>query len=445
MSSFIPFILGAIALAALTTLWLTYPWWGPYLAARRKGGDRRPTSADLPSPLARDTLNAAIYRDQLAELERDHANGLISEADCATARSEINRRLLDDVDGARAAETAAPEQTAKPTRRRAPTWFALLLLLPLAAASIYLQLGTPAGIIDTEKQASRSMREMETAVDSLAKKLAANPDNPEGWAMLARSYGMLGRWDDAISAFGKIGPSLDSNPNLLATFAEVRFRAAQNQFTADVRELVAKALVADPDNLHALLLAGSDAFQSGRWQKAIDYWERLVAQLDPGSDDARDIVEGIARARAELGTNDGTKGAGRPQVGAGNTAKRNAADPSAVSGKVTLAPALAQQVKPDATVFVFARAVSTDDAPAPRIPLAAVRLRVSDLPYTFTLDDTMAMNPAMKISDFPRVRIEARVSTTGNAAPASGDLVGESGPVKPGTANVAVSIARQLP
>ena len=109
MSSFIPFILGAIALAALTTLWLTYPWWGPYLAARRKGDDRRPTSADLPSPLARDTLNAAIYRDQLAELERDHANGLISEADCATARSEINRRLLDDVDGARAAETAAPD------------------------------------------------------------------------------------------------------------------------------------------------------------------------------------------------------------------------------------------------------------------------------------------------------------------------------------------------
>ena len=74
-----------------------------------------------------------------------------------------------------------------------------------------------------------------------------------------------------------------------------------------------------------------------------------------------------------------------------------------------------------------------------------MRLRVSDLPYTFTLDDTMAMNPAMKISDFPRVRVEARVSTTRNAAPASGDLVGESGPVKPGTANIAVSIARQLP
>ena len=261
----------------------------------------------MPAPLARDTLNAAIYRDQLAELERDRVNGLISQSDCDTARSEINRRLLDDVDGARAIEAAVPERAAKPTRRRAPTWFALLLLLPLAAASLYLQLGTPAGILDTEAQATRSMREMETAVDSLAKKLAANPDNPEGWGMLARSYGMLGRWDDAIGAFGRIGPSLDNNPNLLATFAEVRFRAAQNNFTPEVRELVAKALVADPNNLHALLLAGSDAFQSARWQKAIDYWEQLVAQLEPGSEDARDISEGMPRARAELGGKSGGK------------------------------------------------------------------------------------------------------------------------------------------
>ena len=273
--------------------------------------------------------------------------------------------------------------------------------------------------------------------------------------MLARSYGMLGRWDDAIGAFGRIGPSLDNNPNLLATFAEVRFRAAQNNFTPEVRELVAKALVADPNNLHALLLAGSDAFQSARWQKAIDYWEQLVAQLEPGSEDARDISEGIAKARAELGDKiAGNKGAeskstrnkpSGPQIGAGETAKGGATSASTVSGKVMLAPALAKQANPDATVFIFARAVSTNDAPAPRMPLAAVRIRVSELPYTFTLDDAMAMNPSMKISDFPKVRIEARVSTTGNATPASGDLVGESTPVKPGTAGLSITIARQLP
>ena len=96
-------------------------------------------------------------------------------------------------------------------------------------------------------------------------------------------------------------------------------------------------------------------------------------------------------------------------------------------------------------MFLIARAVADGDVPAPRMPLAALRLKVSDLPYDFRLDDSMAMTPALKISAFGKVRVEARVSASGNATPASGDLIGESPALKPGTRKTVVSINRQIP
>lgn len=450
MNAFLPFILAASVLALLTVFWLSRPWWQEALAQRL---GRRPASADLATPLPGATLNAAIYRDQLAELARDHAHGLIGDDDFAVAREELSRRLLDDVSNADttvAKESQVSQSSSPQRRRRAPTWFAMLLLIPLAAASLYLQFGTPAAALDTVAQARRSMGEMEQAVSSLAQKLEANPDNPEGWAMLARSYGMLGRWDESIKAFERIGPSLDTNPDLLATFAEVRFRGSKNQFTPEVRTLVAQALALAPEHMHALLLAGSDAFQSGKWQIAIDHWEKLVPQLDPASDDARELTEGINRARAELGPNAPTVRSAESAKSAASAGSANSSGTAAatraeaISGRIELDPAMRKLAKPESTVFVLARAASTDDVPAPRMPLAALRIRVTDLPFNFSLDDSMAMNPSMKISNFAQVRIEARVSASGNAMATSGDLIGQSDPVKPGSKKLVVRISREI-
>ncbi len=453
MTTFTPFIAAAAALAALTVLLLTQPWWRPWLTKRR------PTATDFSEAAEVKKLNVAIYRDQLAELARERAIGQLAEADYQSARDEINLRLLEDTD-----EAAAPvgtENGAKATgsdnplaspatpsrRRRAPTWLALIMLVPLAAASIYLQLGTPAAVLDTQERAKKSMMDMEQAITSLANKLKANPDNPDGWAMLARSYGMLGRWDEASAAFEKIGPTLATNADLLASYAEVKFRASDNTFTPEVRSLVAQALVISPDNMHALLLAGSDAFQNERWSEVIDPWQKLVAQLDPESDDAREITDALNQARAKLGIKAPKLAQANPaaKVSPHDTAPATAPGKEAISGRVELSPELRKLAKPDDTLFVFARAVSSNDVPAPRMPLAAKRLRVADLPYDFTLDDSMAMSPAMKISAFPLVRIEARISSSGTATPASGDLSGESTPIKPGSQKVSVRISKQVP
>jgi cytochrome c-type biogenesis protein CcmH len=120
-----------------------------------------------------------------------------------------------------------------------------------------------------------------------------------------------------------------------------------------------------------------------------------------------------------------------------------AATPSsaiAISGQVTINENLASKASPNDTLFIYARAKT-----GPKMPLAILRLKASDLPATFTLTDDMAMTPTMKMSSFPEVVIEARISKSGQAVPASGDLQGFSQPVKIGNNNIAIVIDKQIP
>jgi cytochrome c-type biogenesis protein CcmH len=113
---------------------------------------------------------------------------------------------------------------------------------------------------------------------------------------------------------------------------------------------------------------------------------------------------------------------------------------ASVSGTVKLAPALKGAASPTDTVFVFARA-----AQGPRMPLAILRKQVKDLPLTFKLDDSLSMNPAMKISNFKDVVVGARISKSGNAMPQSGDLQGQSDVVSVGSGKIEILINNVTP
>ena len=425
------FYLAAATILVVAMALLLRPWW-------RSG--RRVASADsLPA------LNAAVHRDRLAEIERDHRNGTLSAADLAEAREELQRQLLDD--------TAATEVPAAESVGRR-SGIVLALLVPLIAVAVYALLGSPAAMLPGPAQAQRATADMEQLTVKLAQKLEQNPANPEGWAMLARSYKSLGRWDDAERAFTRIGPELNKNAELLAELAEMLVQK-NNGFTQRSRELVQQALRLEPGNMLALFLGGGEAFDGGRYAEAATLWQRLLPQLEPGSEDARMVATSIAQARERSG------GGGRPAIargdvlpgavvpqddvhrGVGKAAaekgveQKTAATASgrSVSGRVELAAAIKAKASPDDVVFIFARAVD-----GPRMPLAALRARAADLPMDFSLDDSHAVMPSNKLSSAQQVRIEVRVSKSGQAAAGKGDLTGKSAAVKPGAKGVRVVI-----
>ena len=428
------FYLAAATLVVVALLLLLRPWW-------RSG--RRVVSADfLPA------LNTAIHRDRLAELERDHSNGTLSAADLAEAREELQRQLLDDT-------AAAEVPTVDVVSRR--SGIALVIVLPLLAVALYSVIGTPAAVLPQAAQAQRATADMEQLAAKLAQKMEQNPDNPEGWVMLARAYKSMGRWDDAERAYTRIGPDLERSAELLAEVAELLVQK-NNGFDARSRDLVQKALRLEPDNMLALFLAGGESFAAGRYRAATDYWGRLLPRLEPGSEDAQMVESSIAMARERSGggkkaaaggdvlpgtampRDDAHRGVAKPgtEKGADKTAAQ--ASGKSVGGRVELAAALKGKAGPGDVVFIFARAVD-----GPRMPLAALRARAADLPLDFVLDDSHAVMPGSNLSSAQQVRIEVRVSKSGQAAPGKGDLTGKSAAVKPGAKGLRVVIDRIEP
>lgn len=411
------FFLAAAALTLVALVLLLRPWW-------RSAGKQRDTTRVGAEPSLEDfpaKLNTAIHRDRLDELKRDHANGLISAVDYAQAREELQRQLLDD------APVAVADTAIVSAGRRWDGWL-LAVLLPAAAIGLYALLGTPGALLSSAERNAQAVDTINGMIVRLEKKMVQEPDNTEGWVMLARAYKVMGRWDDAERAFTRAAPVVEKNATLLTEFADVLLQKTDS-FAGRPHELIAQALRLESDNGKALLLAGAEAFAEKNYAAAADYWERLLKQIDPASDEADMVASGIARAR-EM---DGLK------VGDGDTAPvakaANATIASAVSGRVELNSALRAQTMPEDTVFIFARAVD-----GPRMPLAVKRVRVADLPFDFKLDDSQAMSPDNKISSAKALRIEVRVSKSGQAMSASGDLTGSSVVVKPGTKGIHVII-----
>lgn len=441
----ISFLIAAGLLVVATLLMLLRPW-------RRRGVDRTATTT------ARD-INAGLYRDQLAELDRDLAAGTLAAADHAQARDELQRRLLDDAGGQGAgtavAATAVAASAAAASAESPRTAWLIALAVPLLAGSLYAMLGRPAALDERARQGA-TQGDVEKMVEGLAARLATNPD-PKGYAVLARSYRVMGRMQDARAAFARVGPELERDPNLLAEYADTLAATAQGNLEGKPLELVAKALALEPNHPMSLALAATAAFNRKDLALASTYWERMLPQLPPDSEDAKWVANQLAEIRATTGAA-GAAGAAVAQAGsaagAGSAAARVAeagdagkapaptqgSDAAAIRGRVTLAPALAAEVRPDDTVFVFARA-----AQGPRMPLAVQRARVADLPLAFRLDDASAMSPELRLSTATEVRIEARISRSGSATPAPGDLIGVGPVVKPGASDLLLMIDQRRP
>ncbi|MBP8214110.1 MAG: c-type cytochrome biogenesis protein CcmI [Propionivibrio sp.] len=361
--------------------------------------------------------NLDIYREQLADLEHDRVEGSLAEADYLAARGELQRRLLDEVQ---------PDSGVRLKRGGRGAAYVLLLALPLLSVAGYLILGRPQALDPASTQPRMNEQQIDSMLVQLEQKLKAKPDDHKGWVMLARSYKVLGRFAEAAQAYSHGGPLLEGDATLLADYAEV-LAQANRKFDGKPMELIAAALKIDPAEPQALFLAGAAASERRDFAAVVDYWGRLLPQLEAGSEEAKSLGEAVDKARAIV----------EGKVG---TAEPTAQAPETVSGEVALSGKVAAQAKPDDLLFVFAR---PDEGS--RMPLAVVRAKVADLPLQFSFDDSMALSGGQKISDLGTISIEARVAKAGKAQSSSGDLFGIVKGVKPGTRDVKVVIDQVQP
>ncbi|MBI5137441.1 MAG: c-type cytochrome biogenesis protein CcmI [Nitrospirae bacterium] len=381
---------------------------------------------------SRDQLNLAIRKDQLTELKSDLDAGTLSPEQFEAGRIEIEQGLLEDVAGA---EAAALQASAPPARWMA---YVLALALPALAVALYLQLGRMDALDPAVTAAPKGQEmahdigpeQLAGMVQSLADRLKAQPDDAEGWMMLGRSYAVLRDFPRSAEAYAHAYALIGDHPDVLSNYADALAMANNGAFTDQAVALVDKAVKVDPTHPKALWLAGTAAFERRNYGRALTLWTALRVGLDDGSDVANTMDANIAEVRALMG------GAAPPE-----TARVAQAAPAKkqVSGRVRVAPALAAKVDPGATLFVFAKA-----AQGPPMPLAILRLSAAGLPLDFTLDEGMAMVPAMSLARFDQVMVGARISKSGDATARSGDLQGLVGPVRVGATGIEVVIGEEV-
>jgi len=389
---------------------------------------------------ARREINIAVYRDQLKELEADRASGMISEDQFQTAKLELEARLADD---AMTADTA-PEPKSVSSRKLG---FALAGILPVAAFGLYFWLGSPAALIEIANgnanaqataDAVPGQHDFMQMIQQVEEKTRTNPDDGEAWAMLAKTYTVMERWQEALQAYDKAAKLLPQDASVLSGQAEAVAILNNRVLAGKPMELVTKALELDPNDIKALELSGIHAYQEKNFAQAAFFFKRLHQQLPPETPYAQDIL--AAQQEAERLVQTGLTGldnlANPPPVADSQPAAGQAAT---IAGTVDIAPALKSKLSAKDTVFLFARPGASG------APVAAIRSNAGSLPLVFNLDDSMAMNPGNVLSSHKEVMLVARVSKSGNPIAQPGDMEGKISGVKVGSTGVKLLIDQVVP
>lgn len=345
-------------------------------------------------------LNLLLHRQRQTELAQEAA----SPEDLERLTAESERNLLGDLE-------AAEETKAQSSTRGRSAVLATLAIVPVLALTLYLALGR----IDLiGARAPNNMADVQDSIRQLAERLAKQPNDLEGWVLLARSLQATDQPDKAVTAYEFALKLAPEDLDVKALYAQALAETHQGSMAGKPTEIVDEILKKNPDHQTALWMAGIAAAERKDAAKTVEYWERLKKQFGPGSEEAKQIEGYIAQVQ-------------------GLPAQTTPSEPAAAKGAgkqirvtVTLAENLKSRVAPDDALFVFARA-----AEGPPMPLAVVRKQAKDLPVKVVLDDSMSMMQGMTLSTADRIVIGARISKSGQPKAEAGDLQGLSEAVAP--------------
>ncbi len=363
-----------------------------------------------------DEENIAIAKQRLVELKAQLASGALTEIQYQEQYTELETTLNDDLDLSKKENQI----------NKSGKWVIVPIVLgvPVLAASLYMVLGDFDAIekVKTEQtvaQQNSKMPDVKAMVAGLAERLKQQPDDPEGWLMLGRSYKYMQQYDKAAEAFAQAHRLMGDQTDLLLQYADSLAMAQKGSLKGKASELVLKAVKQSPDNQTALWLAGMAKAESGDYAEALQYWQKLQKMFPPESKSYQEVTNLIAQIQ---GQQPGLQA--REEAVVTQDENRKIDKPAEVQIKVNLSQHLQDKTSPEDTVFIYAQAMN-----GPRMPLAIVKQKVKHLPLTVTLSDQQAMTPMMKLSSFEQVKLIARISKSGSAIPQSGDLIGSISPV----------------
>jgi cytochrome c-type biogenesis protein CcmH len=429
------FWLSAFALAAVVLIALVWP-----LLRRR--------SSQAPGDEAAAT---AIFRDHKRQLDAEFAAGTLSAAEREAAQAELVARFGTEL-SVEPAAAAAPSD-----RSRWIAAIAVAAMVPVVAGVLYTLLGNPAAVNSTSVPVARNPHGEGSAndpkivamIETLAEKMKANPDDPNGWVLLGRSYLKLGRYDESAAAFAEAAKRMPEVAALLADQAEAIAMAQGKSLAGRPSELLKRALALDPNDPKTVAMSGAAAAERKDYDGAIKLYSQLKSMVQPGSEDSQQIDQVIAElevmksgkpAQTAASAPAATQAAAAPAAATPAAPAPSGAAGAGISGRVEIDPKLAAKMIPGDTLFIFAR-----NAEGSRMPLAILRGTAAELPKAFALTDAMAMTPTQTISLAKSVVVEARISKAGNAAAQPGDLQGTSKPLSPGATNVRIVIDQVIP
>lgn len=366
------------------------------------------------SDIDRAAQNVVIAKERLNELKIEFEDGLISEEEYKQTQQELELSLLNDVEQA----SDDKENITNAQSYNRVSQLGLLVFIPVVAVVFYTFLGQPELIDGVKKQAAAGhtstdgktqLDSVEDMVAKLAERLKNEPNNAEGWFMLARSYMSMGRYKEAVDALEKTNKLVPDNPVIMLRYADALTMLRGGQISGKPFELIKRAVELSPDNHTGLWLIGMGYEEQGAYKKAISYWNKLLPLLTDEQSKTQ-VQQLISRAKREAGitTTDDS---------AAQVVTKETQPVKAISVSVSIDKDKLKNISGNDVVFIFARALQ-----GPPMPLAVVRKQVKDLPIEVTLDDSMAMMESMKLSSFKQVQIVARVSKSGTAKVQSGDL-----------------------
>ncbi|MEY2666281.1 MAG: hypothetical protein RLZZ384_452 [Pseudomonadota bacterium] len=353
-----------------------------------------------------ESINILLAQNRMQALNDELESGIITQTQFDALQNELMLHLHQDLSNSH-------EHVIDDNKGR---WLALpmAIFVPLLALALYSIKGDLRAFdapTATAAGTPKTAADINAMVEKLAQKMAQDPQDPQGWIMLARSYKVLKRYPDAVSALRKACALLGDEPQTLLQLADVIAMQNGGSLLGEPTELVAKALALDANNDMGLWLYGLANAEDGKFNEAIGYWKKLQTHYKPNDADFAEVQKLIDQAKEALGEKVDTV--------------KETASPAATSGKalhlaVSLDDKFKSIVNADDYVFIYAQ-----PAQGGRMPLAVVKKQVKELPINITLDDSMAMMPNMTISSVANVQVSARVSKSGNASPQSGEPIGK--------------------